>query len=213
MDCSLSGSSVHGILQARLLEWVAILFSRGSSWPKDWTRVSHIAGRFFSVWATKPKPGLPFSPFCNTVFVWGHPWEWNGIQLLFLVGWQLQIRAFACRLGHRFTLTITSFWWGAFSHWDSKGRLWGPFPKIGNPGFNQIQFLLKGGSFPWMCPLMPYCVNMVRAIPPFHFICVYLSFSVFVQEMFAEHLPWVGYFDGSWENEDEKTWSMPSRNV
>ena len=37
MDCSLPGSSVHGILQARILEWVAISFSRGSSWPRDWT--------------------------------------------------------------------------------------------------------------------------------------------------------------------------------
>ena len=36
MDCSLPGSSVHGILQARILEWVAVLFSRGSSWSKDW---------------------------------------------------------------------------------------------------------------------------------------------------------------------------------
>ena len=45
MDCSLPGSSVHGILQARILEWVAIPFSRGSSWPRDWTRVSCIAGR------------------------------------------------------------------------------------------------------------------------------------------------------------------------
>ena len=64
-----------------------------------------------------------------------------------------------------------------------------------------------------MCPLMPYCVSTVRAIPPFPFICVYLSFRLFVQQIFAEHLPWVGYFDGSWENEDEKTWSMPSRNL
>ena len=46
MDCSLPGSSVHGILQARILEWVAISF-RGSSWPRDWTWVSSIAGRFF----------------------------------------------------------------------------------------------------------------------------------------------------------------------
>ena len=38
MDCSLSGSSVHGILQARILEWVAVPFSKGSSWPRDWTR-------------------------------------------------------------------------------------------------------------------------------------------------------------------------------
>ena len=48
MDCSLPGSSVHRILQARILEWVAILFSRGSSQPRDQTQVSHIAGRFFT---------------------------------------------------------------------------------------------------------------------------------------------------------------------
>ena len=52
MDCSLLGSSVHGILQARILEWGAIPFSRGPSWPRDQTQVSHIAGRFFTVWAT-----------------------------------------------------------------------------------------------------------------------------------------------------------------
>ena len=48
MDCSLPGSSVHGILQARILEWVAISFSRGSSWSKDWTRIPCIVGRFFT---------------------------------------------------------------------------------------------------------------------------------------------------------------------
>ena len=45
MDCSLPGSSVHGIFQARVLEWVAISFSRVSSQPRDQTRVSHTAGR------------------------------------------------------------------------------------------------------------------------------------------------------------------------
>ena len=44
--------TVHGILQARILECVAILFSRGSSQPRDGTQVSHIAGRFFTSWAT-----------------------------------------------------------------------------------------------------------------------------------------------------------------
>ena len=53
MDCSLSGSSVHGILQARILEWVAIPFSRGTSRLRDWTQVSCIAGRFFTIWATR----------------------------------------------------------------------------------------------------------------------------------------------------------------
>ena len=51
-DCSSPGSSVHGILQAGTLEWVAVPFSRGSSPPKDWTQVSRTAGRFFTVWAT-----------------------------------------------------------------------------------------------------------------------------------------------------------------
>ena len=53
MDCSPPGSSVHGISQARILEWVAIPFSRGPSWPRDRTWVSLIAGRFFTVWATR----------------------------------------------------------------------------------------------------------------------------------------------------------------
>ena len=53
MDCSLPGSSVHGIFQARILEWVAISFSRGSSRPRDRTRVSHIVGRCFTIWATR----------------------------------------------------------------------------------------------------------------------------------------------------------------
>ena len=53
MDGSRPGSSVHGILQARTLEWVAIPFSKGSSWPRDGTRVSCIAGRFFIIWTTK----------------------------------------------------------------------------------------------------------------------------------------------------------------
>ena len=46
-DCSPPGSSIHGILQARILEWVAISFSRGSSRPRDRTQVSRIAGRYF----------------------------------------------------------------------------------------------------------------------------------------------------------------------
>ena len=44
---------VHGILQARILEWVAFPFSRGSSQPRDQIQVSHIVGRFFTSWATR----------------------------------------------------------------------------------------------------------------------------------------------------------------
>ena len=55
MDYNLPGSSVHGIFQTRILEWVAISFSRVSSWPRDWIQVSRIAGRLFP-----PEPhGMP----------------------------------------------------------------------------------------------------------------------------------------------------------
>ena len=53
MDYSLPGSFVHGILQARILEWVAIPLSRGFSQPADQTQVSCIAGGFFTIWATR----------------------------------------------------------------------------------------------------------------------------------------------------------------
>ena len=61
VDCSPPGFSIRGILQARILEWVAMTFSRGSSRPRDWTRISGdscVAGRFF----TAEPPGKPL--FC-----------------------------------------------------------------------------------------------------------------------------------------------------
>ena len=51
--CNPMGWMVHGVLQARILEWVAFPYSRGSSQPRDQTQVSHIAGRFFTSWATR----------------------------------------------------------------------------------------------------------------------------------------------------------------
>ena len=53
VDCGPPGASVHGILQSRVMQWVAISFSSGSSWPRDRTQVSHIAGSFFTIWATR----------------------------------------------------------------------------------------------------------------------------------------------------------------
>ena len=74
MDCSLAGSSLHGILQARVLEWVAISFSRGSSRPRDGTRVSCIPGRHFNLWATREaiKRSLvfPIPLFSSISFHW-----------------------------------------------------------------------------------------------------------------------------------------------
>ena len=72
VDCSPPGSSVHGISQARVLEWNAISFSRGSSWPRNRTQVSGIAGRCLTIWATREvstsiKPGR--QPDCAFAFL------------------------------------------------------------------------------------------------------------------------------------------------
>ena len=61
MDCSLTGSSVHGTLQARLLEWVAIPSSRGSSWPRDWTWIFYVSctgRRVLHHWCHRGSPYL-----------------------------------------------------------------------------------------------------------------------------------------------------------
>ena len=70
MDCSLAGFSLHGILQARVLEWVAISFSRGSSRPRDWTQVSWIPGRRFNLWATREAQWFEVKSVCSTWKAW-----------------------------------------------------------------------------------------------------------------------------------------------
>ena len=73
VDCSLPGSSVHEIFQARVLEWVAIPFSSRSSQPRDRTQVSRVAGRHFTIWATREPPyivqkiKLPFFFFSHNI--------------------------------------------------------------------------------------------------------------------------------------------------
>ena len=79
MDCSLPHSSIHGIFQARTLEWVAIYFSRGSSQPRDRTLVSSIVGRCFTIWATTEihlRSLLKYRLLCFTwKEVWGRGWK------------------------------------------------------------------------------------------------------------------------------------------
>ena len=71
MDYSLPSSSIHVIFQAKILEWVAIPFSRGSSWSMDQTWFSHITGRFFTIWAT-PILSLIFSSVAQS-YIPGFP--------------------------------------------------------------------------------------------------------------------------------------------
>ena len=80
-DCSLPGSSVHGIFKAIVLEWIAISFSRGSSQPGDWTWVSRIVDRRFTIWATRESLK---SESCSVMLdsLWPHglysPWNSPG---------------------------------------------------------------------------------------------------------------------------------------
>ena len=67
VDCSPPGSSVHGISQARILEWVAIFFSRESSSFRNWTQFSHTAGRSFTVSATREGPKIEEKVLISTI--------------------------------------------------------------------------------------------------------------------------------------------------
>ena len=107
MDYSLPGSSVLGILQARILEWVTISFSRGSSWPRDQIQFSCIEGRFFTLWTTmeaQQRPGV------HSVCSHRATWSWNEtcfklesfVQTLFCVD-------------HLLCAWNKSSWWESFS--------------------------------------------------------------------------------------------------
>ena len=80
MDCSPPGSSLHGIFQARVLEWIAISFSKGSSWTRDRTWVSCIAGWCFTSWATRESPKEQWK------------WKWSHV-LLFATPWAVAYQA------------------------------------------------------------------------------------------------------------------------
>ena len=76
MDCSLLGSSLHWILQVRLLEWVAMPFSRGSPQSRDWTCIFSsicMSGRLFPIWATRDAP----SPHLLGLAYFQQHLEWN----------------------------------------------------------------------------------------------------------------------------------------
>ena len=92
VDHSPPGSCVHGSLPARILEWVAIPFSRGSSWPRDQTQVSRIAGTFFTVHT----PGKPHEPIMFPVPHSPHPC--SHVQILLAVLICLQLSVFSASL-------------------------------------------------------------------------------------------------------------------
>ena len=99
-------SPVHGILQARILEWVAIPFSRGSCWPRDQIWVSCISGRFFTIWAISlgirkcPQGKLLYLDiFKVTVYWYSH---------FIIPFWRFSL--LSCNLGYLFLKDILIFW-------------------------------------------------------------------------------------------------------
>ena len=112
MDCSPPGSSVCGILQAGILEWVAMLSSRESSQPMDWTHVSHIAGGFFTVWATREASSTRSFQFSYSFMSdsFATPWtaacqaflsitnSWSLLKLMFIESLMPSNRLILCHL-------------------------------------------------------------------------------------------------------------------
>ena len=127
MKRNLPSSSVHGILQARILGWVAIPFSSGSSQPRDRTQVSHMAGRSFAIWATK------LSQLC-----W--KWKWKLVT-------QLGITLFDpmdCSLPGPLSIE--------FSRQEYLTGLPFPFPgDLPNPGIDWTQVSCTAGTFWEFC--------------------------------------------------------------
>ena len=124
MDCSLPGSSTHWTFQPRILEWVAIPFFRGSSWPRDWTQVSWIAGRFFVCLYSKGKTDT----YDFLSLAWRIPWmEEPG---------RLQSMG-SLSVGHDWSTSLSLF---TFMHWR---RQWQPTP-VYLPGESQGRGNLVG---------------------------------------------------------------------
>ena len=80
MDCSLPGFPVHGISQARILEWVAISFSRGSSWPRGWTWVSCIGRQILYPWSHQGNPDSHVKILILKVTALGGGFSWEVIR-------------------------------------------------------------------------------------------------------------------------------------
>ena len=133
MDRSLPGSSVHGILQARIREWAAISFSRASSQPRNRTWVSRITGTFFTNWATRAARGVLELDYIRVVLLLSP-------VLLFVTPWTVACQA---------SLSLE------FPRQEYRSRL--PFPTPGdlpNPGMEPAP-CIAGGFFTTVPPRNP----------------------------------------------------------
>ena len=143
MDCSLPGFPVHGILQARILEWVAVSFSRGSSQSRDGTRVSCIVGGCFTLWAMERQSimNIKYNRLHNfqsqIVFV-SKPFTWKGIfpHLLIWTGLWLPLMTRVWKNGGYvllYSFTLSPLWspnWPAWNQDTHGGEMGHPVKTI-----------------------------------------------------------------------------------
>ena len=115
VDCSPPDSYVHGTLQARILKWVAVQFSRGSSWPKDQTWVSCIAGRFFTIWATREALILLINRSLKTLKFYNNEWHYmqrnvliSQVKINTLLSWEESISSIVLVVALLFNNLCTS---------------------------------------------------------------------------------------------------------
>ena len=125
MACALPGSSVHGISQARILEWIAMPSSRGSFWWMEWTHVFCLACGSFT-----PEPtGKPYlATWCKELTHWKRPWCWERLK----VGGEGDDRGW-----DGWMASLTQWTWV----WISSGSSWG----TGKPGLLQSMGLQRVG--------------------------------------------------------------------
>ena len=151
MDCSLPRSSVHRIFQARVLKWVAICFSRVSSQPRDWTWVSHIVGRCFTIWATR-EVRYQILEGCRT-FRWWREREKALLMMVFELG---RWRRWGRRGGLLKYLQINKF---KIQPMNASWKC-NPFPVISNwrndPTIYWLDASQKHRSHPWLWTLSPF---------------------------------------------------------
>jgi len=147
VNCSPPDSSVHGILQAKILKWVAIHFSRGFSQRRDQTQVSHVAGRIFTIWATREAPMVLYcswisaSVFMVSVKPQGDPVDWPiSFQFkLFVCVW-VRVGVMTSRLftwaGNPPSLLMVRVWGGdmpSLSAYVGRRCFWFLFPRLLEP--------------------------------------------------------------------------------
>ena len=129
MDCNPPFSSIHGILQTRILQWIAISFSRGSSQPRVQTPVSCIAGRFFTTWATRVGP-LIYS-FTECILLEKHCCQ----GLIFNLHCNSKRSTIICLIEEEADAERWSFWFKAIV-WESCSWVLNPHTWLQNWRFN-----------------------------------------------------------------------------